>query len=48
MVSFFELFRFASPKDKLYMWIGAIAALLNGASIPAFAIIFGEMIGKYI
>ncbi|CAK64833.1 unnamed protein product (macronuclear) [Paramecium tetraurelia] len=47
MVPYFELLRYASPKDKLLMIIGGIAAFLNGASFPSFSIIFGDMTDSF-
>lgn len=41
---FKALFRFATPLDKLLMFIGALGAVANGAALPAFAVIFGEML----
>eukprot|EP00741_Cyanophora_paradoxa_P002276 tig00000572_g2208.t1 len=47
MVSFSSLlFRFATPTDKLIMLLGAVGAVANGGALPAFAIIFGEMMNS--
>ncbi|CAD8176907.1 unnamed protein product [Paramecium pentaurelia] len=47
MVPYFELLRYASPKDKLLMFIGGFAAFCNGAAFPSFSIIFGDMTDSF-
>jgi ATP-binding cassette subfamily B (MDR/TAP) protein 1 len=47
MIPYFDLFRFASTKDKFLMVIGSIAAFLNGGAIPSFSLIFGSMINSF-
>jgi len=42
-VPFRRLFRFATPKDWFFMIIGLIASIGNGAALPAFALVFGEI-----
>lgn len=42
-----ELFRYANGTDKCLMTIGAIAASLNGFSMPLFAYVFGEMTDSF-
>lgn len=39
--------RYATTKDKVLMWIGALAACANGAAFPSFAIIFGGMTDSF-
>lgn len=39
-----QLFRFATPLDKFYMIVGAIAAIANGVSVPFMTIIFSGFI----
>lgn len=46
-VKYTQLFRYADGKDKLYIFIGFIAAFANGLSLPFFSLIFGDMIGKF-
>ncbi|CAD8124583.1 unnamed protein product [Paramecium sonneborni] len=47
MVPYFELLRYASPKDKILMFIGGFAAFCNGAAFPSFSIIFGDMTDSF-
>jgi ATP-binding cassette subfamily B (MDR/TAP) protein 1 len=42
-VGFFTLFRFADGFDKLLMAVGTIAAAANGAALPAFSLLWGNM-----
>jgi len=46
--SFFELFRYASKKDKIYIIIGSLAAAINGAALPAFSILFGNVSDAFV
>jgi len=41
-IPFFKLFRFATKKDKRLMVIGYISAMLQGALLPIFSVIFGN------
>jgi ATP-binding cassette subfamily B (MDR/TAP) protein 1 len=43
MVPFSKLFTFATSKDKFLMALGALVAFINGAAMPMFSLIFGEM-----
>lgn len=47
MVPYFSLMRFATKQDKIMMWIGGFAALANGACMPLFALIFGDMTNSF-
>lgn len=47
MVPYFDLFRFATTKDKVLMVLGSLAAFLNGGAIPSFSIIFGSMMNSF-
>lgn len=40
-ISYFKLFRFATNTDILLMVLGALAACINGITIPLFSLIFG-------
>ena len=46
-VSFFELLRYATLKEKILMVIGGSAAVINGAAHPSFYIIFGKMLNSF-
>ncbi|CAD8210772.1 unnamed protein product [Paramecium pentaurelia] len=43
IVSYWQLFRFSTKKDKIFMLIGSFAALLNGVAYPGFSILIGDM-----
>ena len=47
-VSFKELLRYATPKDKFLMVIGGLAAAANGAALPVFSILFGNVSDKFV
>ena len=38
-VSFFELFRFSSRKEKVLLTIGAASAMAHGSLLPTFTIV---------
>ena len=42
-ISFFKLFQFASKKDLILITIGAIASIINGAAMPLFSLLFGDV-----
>ena len=42
-IGFFHIFRFASAEDRIMMILGSIAAIINGACIPMFGILYGEV-----
>ena len=44
---YFKLFRFATTKDKLLMAIGTIFSIINGATMPLFMYILGDMINSF-
>eukprot|EP01133_Synstelium_polycarpum_P008407 gene8407-9888_t len=46
-VGFFELFRFASKLDILFMIIGSIAATAAGVAMPAISIVFGKVMDLF-
>jgi ATP-binding cassette subfamily B (MDR/TAP) protein 1 len=47
MVGFFDLFRFAKKIDYLIMAFGTVMALGNGASMPLFALLWGNMLDSF-
>lgn len=47
-VSFFRMFRFATSFDVILMVIGSIGAIATGASMPAFAYIWGRMTDSFL
>ncbi|XP_052792183.1 ATP-dependent translocase ABCB1-like isoform X2 [Mya arenaria] len=48
MVGVFELFRYATKRDVLFMIIGTICALAHGTAFPLMIIVFGEMIDLFV
>lgn len=46
-VKYFDLFRFASKSDKIVMIIGSIFAAINGATMPFFMYLLGDMINSF-
>jgi len=42
-VSYFTLFSFASPFDLLLLFIACISAIVSGAAMPLFTLIFGNL-----
>jgi ATP-binding cassette subfamily B (MDR/TAP) protein 1 len=47
MVPFFSMFRYADQKDKAAMIAGSIAAVLNGAILPAFSVLIGLLMDAF-
>lgn len=49
MVSFSTLFfHFATWKEKLMMFLGSVAALVSGGTMPASLFLFGTSIGNFV
>jgi len=46
-VSFFKLFRYAKRKDYMFIIIGSLASAANGAAMPLFALITGDMTNSF-
>lgn len=40
-VPLFSLWRYATPGERVFAVFGAVIACISGASLPAFALIFG-------
>lgn len=47
VVSYFTLFRFADRLDFLLMALGFFGAAANGAAMPVFSIIFGNLLNSF-
>lgn len=46
-VAFHELFGFADPLDWLLMAAGSAGAVVHGAAMPVFFLLFGELINGF-
>ncbi|CAG8490787.1 8956_t:CDS:2 [Funneliformis mosseae] len=46
-VKFLQLFRFATPLDKLMIFFGSIGAIANGVSMPLMTIIFADVLQAF-
>lgn len=46
MVPLKKLYKFITPREKCYLVIGAIASVLMGIALPAFALLFGGVIDE--
>ncbi|KAI8915518.1 P-loop containing nucleoside triphosphate hydrolase protein [Powellomyces hirtus] len=46
-VSYGQLFRYATPFDKMLMVLGSIAALAHGTGMPLMTIVFSDIIGSF-
>ncbi|TMW55364.1 hypothetical protein Poli38472_013255 [Pythium oligandrum] len=44
---FSQLYRFATPKDKVLVGLGVICAGINGALFPCMALVFGDAIAAF-
>jgi len=44
--SIFSLFRTANTKDKFWLTIGLIGAIITGFSLPYFAFVFGRILNN--
>ncbi|KAI8898553.1 P-loop containing nucleoside triphosphate hydrolase protein [Globomyces pollinis-pini] len=47
-VTFFKLFAYARGLDYLYIFIGSIAAAINGATLPLMTVFFGDIIQSFV
>lgn len=47
-VSFTSLFKYSTPSDKIYMFLGSITSLAAGAMMPMFMIFFSDIITIFI
>lgn len=41
------MFRYASGGDKFLCWVGGLAAVINGLTLPAFCVVFGKLIDSF-
>ena len=46
-VAFHELFGFADPLDWLLMAAGSAGAVVHGAAMPVFFLLFGELVNGF-
>ncbi|KAJ3274327.1 Multidrug resistance protein 1 [Terramyces sp. JEL0728] len=47
-VSYFRLLSYAQPADYIYVVIGTLAAMVNGATLPVMTIFFGQIIQSFV
>ncbi|CAB1346654.1 unnamed protein product [Coregonus sp. 'balchen'] len=47
-VGFFQLFRFATWKDRLMMVVGGLCALVHGAASPLMLLVYGMMTNTFV
>ncbi|CAK6954134.1 bile salt export pump [Scomber scombrus] len=47
-VGYFQLFRFATCKDKLMMLVGSLCALIHGAASPLMLLVYGMMTNTFV
>ncbi|XP_027146571.1 bile salt export pump [Larimichthys crocea] len=47
-VGYFELFRFATWKDKVMMVLGSLCALLHGAAAPLMLLVYGMVTNTFV
>lgn len=47
IVPYSKLYCFASRKDKLYMFIGHLAAVITGVGLPSFVFLMGNVIDSF-
>ena len=46
-VSYFSLYRYADRLDMLFIFLGTVGAVVNGAGMPVWAILFGNIINDF-
>ncbi|OMJ16981.1 Multidrug resistance protein 1A [Smittium culicis] len=47
-VSFAKLFRFATPNERIILYIGALFSVLSGITMPVMTLIFSNLSGAFI
>jgi len=47
VISFFALFRYATFKDWIYMFIGSLGGIAHGVAMPLFCIMFGDVANSF-
>src|SRR3954465_8321044 len=47
-VSFLQLFRYATPLDKLMMFLGSIGAVGHGSAMPIMTILYSDIIQAFL
>lgn len=46
-INFFCLYRYASPLDLVILIISALAAIVGGAALPVFTVLFGQLTSSF-
>lgn len=47
IVPFLKLFRFTTPTERIMMALGSFCAILHGALLPVWTIVFGDVIDSF-
>ena len=42
-LSYFSLYRHATPQDIVFIILGTLCAILNGATLPYMTVVFGKI-----
>ncbi|XP_060590153.1 ATP-dependent translocase ABCB1-like isoform X2 [Ruditapes philippinarum] len=48
MVGLFEVFRYSTKRDRLFMILGTLCAMIHGTAFPLMIIVFGEMTDLFV
>lgn len=46
-ISYFKLFRYATPMDYMYIILGTLGGMANGAAMPCWALLFGNLVNAF-
>jgi hypothetical protein len=47
-VGYWSMFRYATPRQWTLTIVGLVLSWFNGASLPAFALLFGKCVGLHL
>lgn len=47
-IKFYQLFRYSNIQEKMYVTIALISAILHGALLPMFTVIFGDLVNRFM
>ena len=46
-VTYLSLYRFSTREDRMFLCLGVLGAIIQGAGMPAFAFIFGNLLNSF-